>query len=154
MLLGSKLFFMYPDIPSRHWAIRRILVRIQHYEFMCSYSCCLLPTPSRLWQGFVCIFGSGRWTSLPCKNYWQFIMCGDFNDFCTDNVIAECNLTQINFEPTHNKKSSRKVFSFLTLEDIDSSNRFSDCLNRPRFSIMFFADSQEWKKSLLFRRTT
>ena len=38
------------------------------------------------------------------KNYWQFIMCGDFNDFCTDNVIAECNLTQINFEPTHNNK--------------------------------------------------
>ena len=38
------------------------------------------------------------------KNYWQFIMCGDFNDFCSDNVIAECNLTQINFEPTHNNK--------------------------------------------------
>ena len=31
-------------------------------------------------------------------------MCGDFNDFCTDDVIAGCNLTQINFEPTHNNK--------------------------------------------------
>ena len=31
-------------------------------------------------------------------------MCGDFNDFCTDKVIAECNLTQINFEPNHNNK--------------------------------------------------
>ena len=38
------------------------------------------------------------------KNYWQFIMCGDFNDFCTDNVIAECNLTHIIFEPTRNNK--------------------------------------------------
>ena len=35
-------------------------------------------------------------------------MCGDFNDFCTDSVIAECNLTQINFEPTHNNKSLDK----------------------------------------------
>ena len=26
-------------------------------------------------------------------------MFGDFNDFCTHNLIAECNLTQINFEP-------------------------------------------------------
>ena len=38
------------------------------------------------------------------KNYWLFIMCGDFTDFCTDNLIAECNLTQIDFEPTRNKK--------------------------------------------------
>ena len=38
------------------------------------------------------------------KNYWQFFRCGDFNDFCTDHVIAECNLTQINVEPTHNNK--------------------------------------------------
>ena len=38
------------------------------------------------------------------KNYWQFMMCGDFNDCCTDKVIAECNLTQINFEPTYNNR--------------------------------------------------
>ena len=38
------------------------------------------------------------------KNYWQLITCGDFNDFCTGNVFTECNLTQINFEPTHNTK--------------------------------------------------
>ena len=38
------------------------------------------------------------------KKYWQFIICGDFKDFCTDNVIGECNLTQMNFEPTHNNK--------------------------------------------------
>ena len=31
-------------------------------------------------------------------------MCGDFHDFCSDYVIAECNLTQINFEPKHNNK--------------------------------------------------
>ena len=31
-------------------------------------------------------------------------MCGDFNDFCTDNIIAECTLTQINSEATHNNK--------------------------------------------------
>ena len=43
------------------------------------------------------------------KNYWQFFMCGDFNDFCTDKVIAECNLTQINFEPTHNNKVLDKI---------------------------------------------
>ena len=42
------------------------------------------------------------------KNYWQFNMCGDFNDLCTDNVIAECNLTQINFEPTHINKVRNK----------------------------------------------
>ena len=44
------------------------------------------------------------------KNYWQFIMFGDFNDFCTDNVIAECKLTQINFESTHNNKVLEKVW--------------------------------------------
>ena len=88
------------------------------------------------------------------KNYWQFIMCGEFKDFCTDNVLAESNLTQINFEPTHNKKSSPQIFSFLPMEYIDSSNRYSDYFNRPRFSNMFFADSQEWKKSVLFQRAT
>ena len=31
-------------------------------------------------------------------------MCSDFNDFCTDNVIAECQLTQIKFDSTHNIK--------------------------------------------------
>ena len=46
------------------------------------------------------------------KNLWQFIMCGDFNDFCTDNVIAECNLTQINFDSTHNNKVLDKFSVF------------------------------------------
>ena len=32
------------------------------------------------------------------------------------------------------------------MDYIDNSNRYSDCFNRPRFSIMFFADSQEWRK--------
>ena len=37
------------------------------------------------------------------------------------------------------------------MEYIDSSNHYSDCFNRPRFSIMFFADSQEWKKFFYLR---
>ena len=86
------------------------------------------------------------------KNYWQYIMCGDFNDFCTNNVIAECILTQINCEPTHNNNVLDKFL--VSCPYIDSWNRYSDCFNRPRFSIMFFADSQKWKKSLLFQRPT
>ena len=38
------------------------------------------------------------------------------------------------------------------MENIDNSNRYSDCFNRPRLSIMFFADSQEWKKKSFFFR--
>ena len=37
------------------------------------------------------------------------------------------------------------------MEYIDNSNRSSDCSNKPRFSIMFFPDSQEWKKVFYFR---
>ena len=112
MFLCSEQLLMYPDIPPRKWAIRSIVVRNRYYESLCSYLCCLLPTPLRIWQGSMCIFDSVLRTSLPRKNYWQFIMCGDSNDFCTDNVIPECNLTQINFELTQ-QLSSRQFFSFL-----------------------------------------
>ena len=37
------------------------------------------------------------------------------------------------------------------MDYIDSSNRYSDCFNRPQFSVMFFAYSQEWKKIFYFR---
>ena len=37
------------------------------------------------------------------------------------------------------------------MEYVDSSNRYSDCFNRSRFSTMFFADSQKWKKVSSFR---
>ena len=37
------------------------------------------------------------------------------------------------------------------MEYIESSNSYSDCFNRPPFSIMFFAGSQEWKKVFYFR---
>ena len=67
MFLCSEQFLMYPDIPSRQWAIRSVVVRNRFFESLCSYLCCLLPTPLRLWQGSVCIIDSGLRTSLPRK---------------------------------------------------------------------------------------
>ena len=67
LFLCSVQFLIYPEIPSRQWAIRSIVVRNRHYESLCSYLCCLLPTPLRLWHGSVCIFDSGLRTSLPRK---------------------------------------------------------------------------------------
>ena len=39
----------------------------RYNESLCSYMCCLLPTPLRLWQGSVCIFDSSLGTFLPRK---------------------------------------------------------------------------------------
>ena len=102
----SEQFLMYPDIPSRQWAFQSIVLRNRYYESLCSYLCCLLPTLFRLWQGSVCIYDSGLRTSLHRKKTTEVYYV--FNDFCTGNVIAECNLTQINFEHTHNNKVLEK----------------------------------------------
>ena len=69
------------------------LLCVVYYPLLCDYDKDLCANLIRAYE-HLCL----------AKNHWQFFLCGDFNDFCTDNVIAECNLTQINFEPTHNKK--------------------------------------------------
>ena len=122
---------------------------------LCALICVVYYPPLCDYDKDLCAFLIQAYEHLClAKSYWLCKMCGGFKDFCTDDVIAECNLTQMFFEPTHNNKSSRQVFSFLPMENIDSSNRQSDCFNRARFSIMFFAESQESKKSLLFQRPT
>ena len=72
---------------------------------LCALVCVVYYPPLCDYDNDLCAYLIQAWEHLcVAKNYCQFIMCGDFNDFCTDNFIAECNLTQINFEPTHNKK--------------------------------------------------
>ena len=116
--------------------------------------CCLPPNPSRLWQGSVCMFDSGLRTSLPRKNYWHFNMCGDFNYFCTNNVLAECNLTQINFEPTNNNKVLDNFLVFCPW-NLSTVQTVIPSVSTDHDSVLSsFADSQEWKKSLLFQRPT
>ena len=109
VFLCSEQFLMYPDIPSRQWAILSVVLKNRYSESLCSNLCCLLPTPLRLNKDLSAYLIQAYEQLCLAKNYWQFIMCGDFNFFCTDNVIAECNLTQINFEPTHNNKVLDKV---------------------------------------------
>ena len=88
------------------------------------------------------------------KNYWQFNMCGDFNDFCTGNVIAECNLTQIIFEPTHNNKVLDK---FLVSCPWNTSNvqTFNPTVSTDHHSVLYSLQiPKNGKKSPLIQRRT
>ena len=85
------------------------------------------------------------------KNYWQFIMCGDFNDCCTDNVIAECNLTHINFEPTHNNEVLDK-FSVSCPWDISTVQTVIPTVSTDRDSVLCSLQiPQNGKKVFSFR---
>ena len=109
MFLCSEQFPMYPDIPSRQWAIRGMCLEIDILSLCALLIFVVYCPPLCDYDRDLCAFLIQAYEHLClAKDYWQFIMCGDFNDFCTDNVIAEWILTQINFEPTHNNKVLNK----------------------------------------------
>ena len=109
MFLCSEQFLMYPDIPSRQEQFEVLWLEIDIMS-PCALICFVFYPPLCDYDKDLCAFLNQAYDHLClAKNYWQFILCGDFNDFRTDDVTAECNLLQINFEPTHNNKVLDKI---------------------------------------------
>ena len=94
-------------------------------------------------------------TLCQIKNYSSFFLHGDFNQLNCEDILTECSLTQLNFEPTHGNNVIGRIYStnnvhsygiYTTSTALPSDHLSVVCsifCQRPMRRVVFFSEIKE-----------